>query len=52
MQDSAEEARMNSLDKFLFVTLHIDVLVLADQQELIYINSVRTQDAVLKNGWG
>ena len=29
---------------FLYEPLHTDVQVLADQQELIYNNSVRTQD--------
>ena len=32
--------------------LHMDVPVLTDQQELIYISSVQTQDIVLYNSRG
>ena len=33
---------------FFYVPLHMDVPVLADQQEPIYISSVQTQDVVWK----
>ena len=36
---------------FFHGTLHMDVPVLADQQELIYINSVWTQEAIWKTSW-
>ena len=42
------EARTNSSLMFFYGSLHIDVPVLADLQELIYIRSVQTQDVVLK----
>ena len=51
MLDSAEEART------FYGPLHMDAPVLADQQVLIYISSVRTQDVVRKtcltdrDGW-
>ena len=37
---------------FFYESLHIDVPVLANQQELIWINSVRTQDVVRKSFQG
>ena len=37
MRDTAGEARMNSLVMFFYGPLHMEVPVLADQQELIYI---------------
>ena len=43
MQVTAGKARMNSFVTFFYGLLHIDVPVLADQQERIYISSVRTQ---------
>ena len=47
-RDTAGEARTNSFVTFLFRPLYMDVPVLADQQELINISSVRTQDVVWK----
>ena len=46
MQDTAVEAMMNSEVMFFYGLLHMDVPMLADRQELIYISSVRTQDVV------
>ena len=40
MQDTAGEARMNSYMMFFYRPLHVDVPLLVDQQELIYISSV------------
>ena len=34
---------------FFYEPLHMDIALFADQQELIYMNSVWTQDAVWKN---
>ena len=44
----AGEARMNSQARFSNGTLHMDVALLADQQELTYNCSMRTQDVVWK----
>ena len=46
MQDTVGEVRMNSLAMFSYGLLHMDMQVLADQQELIYNSSVWTQDVV------
>ena len=48
MLDTDGEARTNSLVTFFYGPLHLDVSVLADQEELIYISFVQTQDAVWK----
>ena len=48
MQDTAREARTNSLVITFNGPQYMDVPVLADQQELIYISCVRTQDVVWK----
>ena len=45
MQDTAGEARTNSLVTFSYGPLRMDVSVLADQQELTYNNCV-------DQGWG
>ena len=46
MQDTAGKASANSLVTFFYGPLHMDVPVGADQQELILISSVPTQDIV------
>ena len=55
MRDMTGEARKNSLVTFFYGPLHVDVSVLAYEQELIYISSVRIQDVVWKTcrkcGW-
>ena len=48
MWDAAGEARMNAFVNFFYGTLHTNVPVLVDQQELIYIRSVQTQNVVWK----
>ena len=52
---TAGEARMNVYETFLYGTQNMDVPMLADQQELIYISSVRTQHVVWRtcrsDGW-
>ena len=48
MRYTAREAKSNLFLTFFYVPLHIDVLILADQQQLIYLTSVCTQDIVLK----
>ena len=44
MQDTAGEARTNSLVTFFYGPLHMDMQVLADQQVLSYNGFVWTQD--------
>ena len=46
MWNTAGETRTNSSGIFFCGPQHMDVLALADQQEIIYISSVRTQDIV------
>ena len=36
------------METFIYGPLHMDMSVLADQQELIYISSMQTQDVVWK----
>ena len=48
MRDTFGEARTNSKVTFFNGHLHMDVPVLADQQELANNISLRTQDVVLK----
>ena len=48
MRDADGEARTNSFDTFFYGSLHMDVVVFADEQELIYIKSVWTHDVVWK----
>ena len=48
MRDTAEEVGTNSLVTFFYGPLSMGVPMLADQEELIYISSVRTQDVVWK----
>ena len=52
MQDTAEEARTNSKVTVFYGPLHMDVPVLAEQEELIYISSVQTQDVIWKTCHG
>ena len=40
MRDTARERRMNSFEMLFYGPLHVDMPMLADQQELIYINSM------------
>ena len=48
MCDTAGGARTNSWVTFFYGPLHMAVSALDDQQEIIYISSVHTQDVVLK----
>ena len=49
MQNTAEEARMKWVQVRLFYgPLHMDTSVSADQQEITYNSSVRTQDVIWK----
>ena len=48
MRCTARKARTESWETFSFESLHIDVPVFTDQQELTYNSSVWTQDVVLK----
>ena len=48
MQGTAGETRMNLEVIFFYGSLHMDVSVLTNQQELINIISVQTQDVVWK----
>ena len=47
---TAREARTNSWVMF-YAPLHMDISVLADQQELIYISSMWIQEVVWKTSW-
>ena len=52
--DTAGETRTDSLVTIFYGPLYMDMLVLADQPELIYINSMQTQDVVwitIRYGW-
>ena len=52
--DTAGEIRTNLLVTFLYGPLHMDMPLLANQQELIYIISVQTQDVawmICQEGW-
>ena len=49
MQNIVGESRMNSLATFSNGPLYTDMQVLADQQELIYTSSVRSQDVVFED---
>ena len=51
MQDTAGELMMNLLVMFFYGCLHMDEPGLINQQELVYINFVWTQDAVWKTCW-
>ena len=51
MCDTAGEVNTNSKVTFSYGPLHTDEQVLDDQIELIYNNSVRTQDVVEKTCW-
>ena len=46
MRDTAREVRKNSYVMFVYEPLHMDVPVLADQQELTYNSYVQTQDVI------
>ena len=46
LRNTARKARMNSQTTFSYGPWHMNVLVLADQQELIYLSPVRTLDVV------
>ena len=46
MWNTVEEVRTNSEMTFSYGPLHMDMQVLADQQEVIYNSSGRTQDMV------
>ena len=46
MQDTGEEAKTNSYATFFNGPLYIDASKLAEQQGIIYISSVRTEDVV------
>ena len=46
MQNTTGEERTDSLVTFFYVPLHMNVLMLADQQKLIYIRFVWTKDVV------
>ena len=48
MRDTAGEARTNLEVTFSYGPQHMDVPVLTDQQELIYISFVRTLDTTWK----
>ena len=50
-QDTGGEARRKSSLTFFYGTLHIDVSLLGDQQELIYICSVKTLGDIWSVGW-
>ena len=53
MRDSAEGEWTNLLVTFFYGPLHMDVQVLAVQQEIIYIPSVSTQfgKSARSDGW-
>ena len=48
MRDTAGEARTNSQVMFFYGPFNMDMAVLANSQELIYISSVQTQNVVWK----
>ena len=48
MQDTAGESRMNSFVTFSYGPLHMDMLVLIEQQEPTYNSFVQMQDIVWK----
>ena len=49
MRDTVGEAKTNSLETFPNRPLHMDVPMLADQQEFIYNNSVWKQGIVIQD---
>ena len=51
MWDTVGEARTNSLAKFFYGLLHMDVPVLADQQKLTWIRYVQTLDVIWRICW-